>query len=613
MAGTAVDRRRKLTARFRLRRRADRVWILTLALAALTAWLLLGPIVATPPLAKPHLPWWLIAIAFAAAERCVVHLHYRGGAHSFSLSDVALVFGLIFCRGADLVIAWILASTIVLALDRRLPPVKLLFNITQFGSCAAIAVLVMHALVPAEGQITMATWLAALIATQASALATVLLIAGARSLAEGPVGWPTLARMLAMDAVVTVSNASLGVCGVLVTTADARALPLLGVPFGTLFLAYRAYLSERERQQQLEFVHEANRTLVDSREVTEGLESLLERSLEAFRVEDAEVVLLGSPQLPPLRTLVSATRDRESMQPFAGALADELCTTIAGDGKPVVLERPVDRPALDRYLKERGLRNAIAAPLQGEGRVLGMILLANRHGVDHSFGPDDLKLLETLANNVSAAVEFDRLGHAVHQLSVARDQLQHQASHDSLTGLATRVPFVERVRHEVRAHPRDLAVLFIDLDNFKTVNDTLGHSAGDALLSSVAEGLRGCIRDDDLVARIGGDEFAIVLRGGVNAKAAATSVARRIVAACAMDVGEEAAISVNASVGVALCERREMSAEALIAEADEAMYSAKRSGKGQFHISGTDTGLGGTSPDHDPRTKSFSHQEVLQT
>jgi diguanylate cyclase (GGDEF)-like protein len=617
MPGSVLDstrHRRSIAARLHLRRRSDRIWSLNLALVGLTVWLFLGPVAGAPPLARPHLPWWLIALAFAAAERCVVHLHFRGGAHSFSLSDVPLVFGLIFCRGDDLVLAWVLGSLLVLAFDRRLPPIKLIFNVSQFGLSAAVAVLMIHALAPATGQVEMGTWLAALLATQVSGLVTALLIAAAISLAEGLIERRRFGQMVAMDAAVTISNSSLGVCGVLVTAADPRALPLLGVPFGTLFLAYRAYLSERERQHQLEFVHDANRALATSHEVTDALETLLERSLEAFRTEAVEMILLGSDQRPPLRTLLRVGGTRELMQRIDHELADQIRDWVVDAGRATVIERPLAAEAVDRYLQERGFSNAVAAPLRGEGQVFGTIMLANRTGVECSFGSDDLKLLETLANNVSAAIEFDRLGHAVRQLSVARDQLQHEASHDSLTGLTTRAPFVERVREEIRLHPRDLAVLFVDLDNFKTVNDTLGHGAGDELLIQVAQRLLACVREHDVVARIGGDEFAVVIRGGADARTAAVSVARRMVEACQIDVGaEQVAISVHASVGVALCGQRRITAEELISEADAAMYSAKHRGKGRFQLSGTHRVAAERRLNDDRLITSLSHKEVVRT
>ena len=564
---------------------AARVWLLNLALLAVAAALFVGPVRGLAPLAHPYLPWWLMALAFGAAERCVVHLHFRGGAHSFSLGDVPLVFGLIFCSGPDLVIGWVLGSTLVLGLDRRLPPVKLVFNVAQFAVGASVAVLVQHALAPLGGQIALGTWLAALAATQACGAVTVLLIDAAMSLSGEQLRLRSLLEMFAMDSVVTMSNSSLGVCGVMMTVADPRALPLLGIPFGTLFIAYRSYLAERKRDRQLDFVHEANRALAGSHEVAEALEELLVRSLDAFRAESAELVLFGSEQAPSLRTVCDAAGSRELMEAIDPAVADQL-RQATSQGAAVILDPRLSGEELAGYLRTRRVTNAILAPLPGDERFLGTIMLANRRGVEHDFDHHDLRLLETLAGNASAALQYDRLGHTVRQLSRAQEQLQHEASHDPLTGVAARPLFVRKVTEALSTRARQVAVLFIDLDNFKTVNDSLGHAAGDDLLINVASRLQRCLRENDVVARLGGDEFAVLLCGGADPRAAASSVARRIVEACRLEVGAgPAAVPIQASVGIAMAAGRRLGAEDLIAEADGAMYSAKRAGKGRFHVS----------------------------
>ena len=105
-----------------------------------------------------------------------------------------------------------------------------------------------------------------------------------------------------MDFVVTATNTSLGLAGAIVVSTDARAIPLLAVPALVVYLAYRAYLMERQRHERLEFLYEATRTLSRSPEMVLALEGLLERSLESFRAEMAEIVLFGSEGNPPLRT-----------------------------------------------------------------------------------------------------------------------------------------------------------------------------------------------------------------------------------------------------------------------------------------------------------------------
>jgi hypothetical protein len=207
------------------------VWGLNIVVLAIAGALYAGPVHGLPPLAHPHLPWWSIAIAFAIAERCVVHLHFRRGAHSFSLGDIPLVFGLIFCSAESFGVGCLLGCGLVLLFDRRLPPVKLVFNLAQLALHACIALLVVHTLAPVSGTVDTRTWISALIATQASSIVASSLIAAAISLSEGLVKLRTWIQMLGMDLVVTTSNASLGLCGAVITALDARALPLTSTRF----------------------------------------------------------------------------------------------------------------------------------------------------------------------------------------------------------------------------------------------------------------------------------------------------------------------------------------------------------------------------------------------
>jgi diguanylate cyclase (GGDEF)-like protein len=562
------------------------VWLLNAGLVVIAAALFFGPVQGIQAPTSLHLPWWLLAIAFAGAERCVVHIHFRRGAHSFSLGDIPMVFGLLFCSASGVVLASLIGSAVILLLDRRLPPIKFVFNLAQFSLTTSIAVLMLHALAPASGALDPQMWVAVLVSKEAAGVLTVLLIASAISLAEERVRLGTIAHMLSMDMMVTLSNTSLGLCGAVLAVNDPRALPLLVVPAATLFVAYRAYGSERERHKRLEFLYEANRTLVHSREIAQALDGLLMRSLDAFRAEIAEIILFGSEQNPSLRTLLGPGTFRELMEPVDDDVADEM-RALLEDSAPgaFTLDLPFGSPRIQRYLEARGVTHAMIAPLPGEERVIGAIMLANRFGVVRSFDHDDLRLLDTLANNASVALQYDRLEQAVLQLSVLQEQLHHQAYHDPLTSLANRTLFTDKVRETLNGGEGQLAVLFIDLDDFKTVNDSLGHSAGDELLISVASRLRSCLRPEDLIARLGGDEFAVMVEDFRDAEEAATVVSRRIMDAFGMPlaVGAES-VSVYVSVGIATCRPGESSAEELIRDADVAMYKAKSAGKNRFQV-----------------------------
>jgi diguanylate cyclase (GGDEF)-like protein/PAS domain S-box-containing protein len=168
------------------------------------------------------------------------------------------------------------------------------------------------------------------------------------------------------------------------------------------------------------------------------------------------------------------------------------------------------------------------------------------------------------------------------------DQLAHQAFHDPVTSLANRALFVDRVRHALMRAQRGTAsvgVMFIDLDDFKTVNDSLGHAAGDVVLQEVARRLAATIRPTDTVARFGGDEFAVLL-DGVEDSPEAADVAERILGALEQAVevdGKE--VFPRGSVGICLAgEGASTDAEELVRNADVAMYRAKRDSKGGYRV-----------------------------
>src|SRR5262249_23198963 len=128
-----------------------------------------------------------------------------------------------------------------------------------------------------------------------------------------------------------------------------------------------------------------------------------------------------------------------------------------------------------------------------------------------------------------ASLEHDRLEQAVWRLQELQEQLEHQAFHDPLTGLANRVLFVERLGHALARRGSHVTVLFLDLDDFKVVNDRYGHAHGDELMRQVADRVRACLRPVDTPARMGGDEFAILLEDADGHTL--MDVAERIVAA----------------------------------------------------------------------------------
>jgi diguanylate cyclase (GGDEF)-like protein len=227
----------------------------------------------------------------------------------------------------------------------------------------------------------------------------------------------------------------------------------------------------------------------------------------------------------------------------------------------------------------------VVVALPGTAGPLGYLLLGNRADRSHRFTDGDRRVLLALASHVAVALEHGHLEHAVAQLRELEQHLVRQTLHDQLTDLANRTLFVQRVE-ETMYRTADAAVLFIDLDDFKRVNDTLGHSSGDDVLRVVAARLRRCLRPGDLAARLGGDEFAVIVEGA--AARDAGRVAARILDAIGAPIRTaDHDVTISASVGIALGLRGDVAA--VIDAADAAMYRAKAAGKGSYVLADVPT------------------------
>jgi diguanylate cyclase (GGDEF)-like protein/PAS domain S-box-containing protein len=257
-----------------------------------------------------------------------------------------------------------------------------------------------------------------------------------------------------------------------------------------------------------------------------------------------------------------------SVEPVLGFAEDELVGMRLTD-----LLEPGDAERLTRFFED--VREISGTPMPRD------LALRRKNGT--------VIQLESVFNNLERVANVGGVVVTARDVTERRaleDQLAYQAFHDSLTGLANRALFQERITHALDRGMRRqnlIAVLFVDLDDFKTVNDSLGHAAGDELLVSVAERLREAIRPEDTCARLGGDEFAVLVES-IDDPEGAVTVARRILATMAKPLaiaGSE--VVVQGSVGIALGSGGQSASE-IMRSADLAMYRAKSEGKGRHAV-----------------------------
>ncbi len=246
-------------------------------------------------------------------------------------------------------------------------------------------------------------------------------------------------------------------------------------------------------------------------------------------------------------------------------------------GRPVLVRDWATETELDASLPlvQAQIRSSITVRIEGPTRPWGVFGALSRE--PDSFNEDDVNFVVAIANVLAEAIERQD----------AEDAMQHLALHDVLTGLPNRSLFADRLEQaleRVRRHPGTLAaILFIDVDHFKHVNDSFGHQTGDELLIGVATRLREAVRPTDTVARFGGDEFGLLLEE-ISSERVAIATAERIAASFArpfmLDSGSQ---FVTASIGIALADGHQESG-ALVRDADAAMYRAKQRGRARYDV-----------------------------
>jgi diguanylate cyclase (GGDEF)-like protein len=252
----------------------------------------------------------------------------------------------------------------------------------------------------------------------------------------------------------------------------------------------------------------------------------------------------------------------------SGTLSAEVIRS--GEALLLTPDTPRELPERVRSVVGRESLDWLGVPLISGSRTLGALVVQSYSG-DTRYTDQDKQLLQFVSVQAASAIERKQ----------TETRLRHIAQHDALTSLPNRKLFDERLRTALARAKRDsemLAVLYIDIDGFKYINDTLGHGAGDRLLHEVAQRIACCVRETDTVGRMGGDEFVVLLTG-IKSSTQAVLVADKIVAALRWPFElAEGRFSIAASIGIAVHPEHGSDPQYLTRQADRAMYAVKKAG-----------------------------------
>ena len=502
----------------------------------------------------------LVAVLYVACELFEVEIELRRESHTFAFTSVPLVIGLLFIPIPLLIAARVGASAIVLGGVHRQERMKLSLNLVSHTLEIAAAGLVVAAVGVPEG-LGPRAWVAAALAVITADLLGGAIITAAISLFEGK--WePSLLRGIWVPMVVAIVDVSVALLiagGLKNDSIEAwLALPILAFVVGVT----RSYARVVARYNAMTRLDDFARDLGAAVAAGEVETSLLPRIAEVLRADTAWVWSPDAPGAPKrVYRVAEAKVELESVSAFDLAV-------VSDPGAGVRLFGPGGESSGEMAAAD--LSEALVECLAvGDGRRV-VIGVGDRSGATRSFDHEDAVLFSTLCSH--AAVSLRNVG-LVDRLRAESADNEFLATHDSLTGLPNRTLF-HRQLEERLANEAHLAVLLIDLDRFKEVNDTLGHASGDELLIEVGRRLGPWLGEDDLLARLGGDEFALLVGAGDGETAGKRAMEvlyqlRRPFTVGGIDV------DVDASIGVAVPSDTDVDASGLLRQADVAMYTAK--------------------------------------
>ena len=571
-----------------------RLWLYVALVLAGGIAVVFGPLRHAPALAAIHvvaIPWWAVFLLATGAEMASVELPIRKTNLILTLNDAVIILAILGTGPFVTAVAMACSLGLVQAVQRH-QPVQVIFNFGAQLLAIPLYYVALRLLVQPDAIFSLRSVAGYLLTVILLSEISNIEISAAMYLSEADFTLVTegLASTAPVVALIALPNAVFAMIVLVMTVAAPVVLFTIPILVFVTVAAYRAQIAGRKQQADIDNLFAATRILSYSKSVTTGAVDFLNHIGTMFHAALVELTLLpATAGGPALVTRTVAGEAAEVMAPSpVEHLPSGLSEELAADNVLVTKRLGRDTP-LARYIAadDRPTAMGVSVPAGENAAPLGYLVVAHRNKFSGDFRRTDLQLLGTLAKQLSFALQNGKLHEDLAMLAGAQDELEQKAFHDPLTGLANRALFVDHLEgafHRAERSGGLVFLLYVDLDEFKKINDNFGHAAGDEVLIEVAVRLNKCVRATDTASRLGGDEFAVLLEQATSLVAAET-VAQRIVDCLAEPfLLANGVAQIGASVGIAYTDMFGQSAMQLMKQADDAMYTAKRSGKGRHYV-----------------------------
>ncbi len=558
----------------RLSARAAAAWragIWIAVLIAAMAGLYVGRLATAHPPGGEHLAFWpMVAIGTWAAVGHGVPIRDRKASLQLALTEIPMVVGMAYLTPLQALTAAFVGHFVAQVTSRR-PVLKILNNSLALSLSFAVGLVVYHLVIGSARPVTFMGWTAVAVALSIQIVLNFSVVVFGAIFRTWRWAYPPL-RDMAVQAGLNFAICTVG--GILaVSMASVGTWTLLmfagvSVPAG---LGWRKADTARRRYNGLEKLYTSVRRI----DLAEGGE----REVMSVMLEEARLLLAAGvaavmvPLEPPLDHLgLSARLVGEGPVVYREAQPLGAVSRLIAAKGPTLLHRRHGKE-IASALAEQGYTEAVAVPLCSGTSGPGYLLVADRPFVHEGFDKEDVTMLAALASNAEVVLRKSALLEKLRYEAAVRD---HEARHDALTGLPNRENFTALLRERLLALAPGaaVAVLLIDLDGFKNVNDTLGHQMGDMVLAEVARRVGPLAQGGTVVARVGGDEFVVFVPGTDDAAALAQAAQARALIAKPMRVAT-VELAVGASVGVTVEAAGRTDSQKLLSHADIALHQAK--------------------------------------